>query len=173
MDDHMPEQIEETATSKWKDTAAGIAGCFPLYLGFAFGGIALLILLLRGVGWIVENVYPWTAFAASIAVFVVVPSSLSLSISRKSRVIGTFGLTISWCVIGLHLWVWSLIIAYTLAGVFWLIVGLLFAGIGVVPVAFIAALISREWSVAGEVLVAVVIVFAIQMFCYFLVKRAK
>jgi hypothetical protein len=157
-------------TSKLKDTAAGIGGCL-LYLALAFGSLTLIILLLRGMGWVAVNVYPWAVFAAGIALFIVVPISLLLSIFEKSRHIGSIGLFISSYVVGLSIWIWSLIIAYSLAGTFWLIVGLIFGGIGVVPVALIAALFSREWSVAGQILMGAIVVYAMRWFSLFLEER--
>jgi len=62
---------------------------------------------------------------------------------------------------------------HTLAGTFWLIVGILFGGIGVVPVAFTAALISREWSIAGQILLVAIVVYAIRVFGDFLVGKAE
>src|ERR1043165_6905031 len=172
----MPEstskQIEQPIASSWKDTVTGIGGCL-LYLAFAFGGLILLALLLSGVRWIAENVYPWIVLTAAIALFAIVPISLLLSIFRKSRGIGSIGLFISSYVIGLSLWVWSLIVAYSLAGTFWMIVGLVFGGIGVVPIAFIAALLSREWLIAGQIFIAAIIVYAIRAFSMFLAERAE
>lgn len=163
--------IEYKTTSNWKDTVASIGGCL-LYLVIALAGIAVLILLFRGVGWVSEKIYPWAMFFAGIALFVVTPGSLLLSIFRVSRGLGALGLLVASYVIGFSLWIWSLIVAYSLAGVFWLIIGLLFAGLGIVPVAFIAALLSREWSVAGQLLIMVVLVYAIRMFSFFLGTRA-
>src|ERR1700749_1223782 len=156
--------------SKLKDTAAGIGGCL-LYIALAFGSLTLLVLLLRGVGWVAAHVYPWAVFAAGIALFIVVPISLLLSIFKKSRSIGSIGLFISSYVIGLSLWIWSLIVAYSLAGTVWLIIGLVFGGIGVVPIAFVAALLSREWSVAGQILITAAIVYAMRWFGLFLEER--
>ena len=172
----MPEliskQFEQPISSSWKDTVTGIGGCL-LYLAFAFGGLVLVVLLFRGIGWIAENVYPLVVLAAAIAVFAIVPISLLLSIFRKSRGIGSIGLFISSYIIGLSLWVWSLIVAYSLAGTFWMVVGLVFGGIGVVPIAFVAALLSREWLIAGQVLIAAIIVYAIRAFSMFLAERAE
>jgi hypothetical protein len=159
-------------TSKLKDTAAGIGGCL-LYLALTFGVLTLLVLLLRGVGWVAANVYPWVVFTAGIALFIVVPISLLLSIFKKSRRIGSVGLFISSYLIGLSLWIWSLIVAYSLAGTVWLIIGLIFGGIGVVPIAFIAALLSREWSVAGQILITAVVVYAMRWFGLFLEERLE
>lgn len=171
----MPEakskQVEQSNSSSWKDTVTGIGGC-ALYVVFAFGVLVLFALFLNGIPWIAKNVYPWIASAAVIVLFAIVPISLLLSIFRKSRGIGSVGLLISSYIIGLSLWVWSLIVAYSLAGTFWMAVGLVLGGIGIVPIAFIAAFISREWLLAGQILITALIVYAIRALSMFLAERA-
>ena len=66
-------------------------------------------------------------------------------------------------VIGFSLWVWSLIVAYALAGVFWIIVGLLFVGIGVIPIAMVAAALNAQWSVAGQMLIGIIVVYTLRV----------
>ena len=132
-----------------KETMLGLGGCVFL-AALAIGNIALLVMLLRGTPWIAENFYPWTVQAAKVALFFVVPTCSVLAFFRKGRGIGGLGLVLSSYVIGFSLWVWSLIVAYALAGVFWIIVGLLFVGIGVIPIAMVAAALNAQWSVAGQ-----------------------
>ena len=163
-----PDETKRTDTSK-STNVAGIAVWLFLFL---LGGIALLTIPFTGVGWIAEYVYPFATFLAAIAFFVVIPLSSLLSIFKKHRDVGATGLLVSSYVIGLYLWVTSLIIAYGLAGVYWLVVGVLFAGIGVVAVALVAALLSGEWSVAAQILLMVILVYGIRMFSFFLAERS-
>lgn len=167
-----PAQIKRNNVSKWKETAIGVAGCL-LYLVFAIGGIALLVLLFRGMGWITENVYPWTIVISQIALFIIMPISLILSIFRKTRGLGSVGILISSYTWGLSLWVWSLIIAYSLAGTFWLIFGILLGGIGIVPIALIAALIASKWFIALQITLSAIVIFAVRGFSIFLAARAE
>ncbi len=108
-----------------------VGGCLIL-AALMLGYIAVLLMLLRGTFWISENVYPWTAQAAKIALFFVVPASVVLSCFRQARGIGSSGLTLSSSIIGWNLLVWALIVAHTLAGEFWVIVGFLSFGLGVI-----------------------------------------
>ena len=140
-----------------KETMLGLGGCVFL-AALAIGNIALLVMLLRGTPWIAENFYPWTVQAAKVALFFVVPTCSVLAFFRKGRGIGGLGLVLSSYVIGFSLWVWSLIVAYALAGVFWIIVGLLFVGIGVIPIAMVAAALNAQWSVAGQMLIGIIVV---------------
>ena len=145
-----------------KETMLGLGGCVFL-AALAIGGIALLVMLLRGTPWIAENFYPWTVQAAKVALFFVVPTCSVLSFFRKGRGIGGLGLVLSSYVIGFSLWVWSLIVAYALAGVFWIIVGLLFVGIGVIPIAMVAAALNAQWSVAGQMLIGIIVVYTLRV----------
>lgn len=171
MSDPICEQGEQRTTSRRRDIAGSIGG-WLLYLTFGFGGIALLLLFFQGVGWIRANIYPWSSLAAEIAALAVVPISILLAIFRRSRGIGAIGLLISSYVIGLGLWIWSLIVVYVFAGLFWLIVGVVIGGIGVVPIAFIAALLFREWSIAGQILIAAIFVYGIRWISLFLSERS-
>ena len=145
-----------------KETMLGLGGCVFL-AALAIGGIALLVMLLRGTPWIAENFYPWTVQAAKVALFFVVPTCSVLAFFRKGRGIGGLGLVLSSYVIGFSLWVWSLIVAYALAGVFWIIVGLLFVGIGVIPIAMVAAALNAQWSVAGQMLIGIIVVYTLRV----------
>lgn len=171
MDEPNYEQVSQDSTSTIKETIVGIGGCLT-YLIFAIGGLVLLIMLFKGTPWIAENIYPWVMLAAGVGAFIVVPVSLLLAIFRRTRGIGGAGLFFSSYLIGLSLWVWSLIIAYSLAGVFWMIFGLVFGGVGIVPIAFIAALLKAEWAVAVQILVVAIVVFALRGFGLFLAEKS-
>ncbi len=143
------------------------------YIILAVGGIVLILLFFRGTPWIAENIYPWINTVSGIALIFVVPISLLLSIFKRTRGIGGAVLFISSYAVGLNLWVWSLMVAYSLAGIVWLIVGVLAGGIGIVPIAIIASLIKTEWAVAGQILVLLVIVFALRGFGAYIAGKAS
>ena len=166
------ENVKQPSKSKWKGAITSIGGIL-LFLFIAVGGFALLALLISGIGWIKENVYPWVILLNQIALFVVVPISLLLSIFKKTRGFGAIGLLIASYMFGLSLWVWSLIVAYNLAGTFWLIVGIILGGIGVVPIALIAALFSAEWFIALQIAITAIVIYAVRGFSFFLADRSK
>ena len=172
MEESNHEQVSQDSTATIKETIVGIGGCLT-YLIFAFGGLVLIIMAFKGTPWIAENIYPWVMWAAGISAFIVVPVSLLLAIFRRTRGIGGAGLFFSSYVIGLSTWVWSLIIAYSLAGVFWMIIGLVFGGVGIVPIAFIASLLKAEWAIALQILVVAVVVFVLRGFGLFLSEKSS
>jgi len=102
-----------------------------------------------------------------------VPISLLLSIFKLTRGIGGAGLYISSYLVGINLWVWSLMVAYSLAGLIWLLIGVLAGGIGIVPIAIIASLLKAEWTMAGQIFILLVIVFALRWFGVYLAGKAS
>jgi hypothetical protein len=148
---------------------------------------ALLINWLEGIiiPWIAER-FPWLfgiagavlvlvqlcLNVATIALAFVVPTCLVLSISRRSRWIGAMGLLFSSTIIFVNLAVWSLIWSGQLAGILWMAVGILLGGVGGIPIAFIAAIIRAEWTVALAILVVLIIGIALRTFAGFLVQSS-
>ena len=161
---------EETPISRLKDTAKTIGGCLT-YIAFTVGALVLLVAFIKGTPWIAENVYPWVIKVAAVVIFLVIPVSLLLAVFRTTRGIAGIGLFSSSYIIGLSLWIWSLIVAYVLAGVFWMIVGILLGGIGVVPIALIAALLKSEWATAGQIAIVAIVVFALRAFGLFVAAK--
>jgi hypothetical protein len=57
------------------------------------------------------------------------------------------------------LWTYSVGIAWLLWGFAGLFIGLIFLGIGVVPVAFVAGLVKADWVVVETLLISVFLTF--------------
>lgn len=101
--------------------------------------------------WVTETAFSLYAFmqpifgiAFLIVLFVLIP----LGLVRKTRRFAATVLFIASYIFGATVWLFSVGIAFALLGWFWLIVGLLLAGIGVVPVAFFGALFNGESGIA-------------------------
>jgi len=157
--------------AKIRDAAETFGGCL-LYAAFLIIPIILILAFVKSMAWIMDVLFPKVVVASGIALLSV-PVLLLFAIPRKTRPWAGLLMTIASYVIGLHLWLWSFIIAFTLAGLFWLIVGLFFAGVGVVAVAAIAAVLNAEWAVAGQIVLGVVIVYALRFFGMFLIEKSE
>jgi hypothetical protein len=155
--------------SEWSDSIVGFLGCL-LYIVFGLAGIAVIILLISGVPWVAENVYPTATFICAILLLPLIPLSIALSIFRNTRPWGGIGFTLASYALGLTLWLWSLILAYFLAGTFWMVVGLLFAGVGVVFIAFVASLFSGEWAVALQIAIMTILAYGLRGLGTYLVE---
>jgi hypothetical protein len=167
--DNKPAQYETREPHDLKETVGAIGGCLT-YLAFASLPVILIVAFLKSIEWIGETLLPILATGSVIGFLLVVPFLL-LSIFRAIRPWAGLGLTLSSYAIGLHLWVWSLLIAYALAGIFWIVVGLIFAGIGVVAVAAVASALNHEWFVLIQIVVTVVIVYALRVLGAYLIDK--
>src|SRR2546422_8079749 len=125
-------------------------------------GIAILlalalipVLLLQGGVWLSALLFPWlaaiNALTLLVTLFVLLPNAV---FSSTPRFAGSGMMIVSY-VFGATLWVWSLLLTYTLWGGFWLFIGLFMAGVGVVPLPVIAPVFIEEGGGLGANVVCV------------------
>jgi hypothetical protein len=121
-------------------------------LGWVFLGLLSLVVPLAlagvfifGAAWVSATVAPLMVpifnLTLVICVLVLVPACLI----PKARGFASIGLLVASLVFGFLLWVWAFIVTLEIWGWFGVIIGLLFAGIGIVPVAFFALLFHAQW----------------------------
>lgn len=60
------------------------------------------------------------------------------------------GMVIASYVFGATLWIWGLLLTYTLWGGVALFIGLFLMGVGVVPIAMLATMFNGMWSEFGQ-----------------------
>lgn len=75
-------------------------------------------------------------------------------------------------VFGAVLWIWGMSYTYMAWGLFGVMVGLIFLGVGVVPVAMVAALVNADWKTLGLFFVAVVVTFGSRRLASWLAEKA-
>jgi hypothetical protein len=59
------------------------------------------------------------------------------------------------------------------AGIGWLIAGIIFIGLGVVPVAFIALAVHGQWGIMGEQTLTLIVIFAFRSLGLYLMTKTK
>ncbi len=161
----------EVTKIKLKELRAQIGKYLPL--------AAFLIVLIAAFEVLWGHLEPMAATAkmlilvAEIGIILGVPICLIVSVFRRARSFAAFGLLLISCLLGLSLWLWSLVLADELAGAFWTVMGLCLAGVGIVPVAFIAALLQTEWAQAIQIAVVAVAFYAIGSMSYFIASGAE
>src|SRR5690606_14421384 len=106
-----------------------------LGLGVMVALVFVGALLIEGGARLSVVVYPWLSRAAGIAFTVALFVLFPMSFIRPARSFSSAGLMISSYVIGLALWVWALILTYVLWGLWAVVIGLFFMGVGIVPIA--------------------------------------
>lgn len=153
------------------------------------GGIALGLLFLalmsgiplamfwgmqRSMHWIDTTLLPWSIAGAWLALIpVCLPCAIILAIFRKTRGLAGLIMILASYAIGFSLWLYGLVAAASLAGYGWMCVGLFLAGIGVLPIAFIAAVFSGHWSVVATIAILTLIVYVLRVSGHWLVDRAE
>lgn len=128
----------------------GIAILFPLAL------VLIAVLLIQGGVWLSAALYPWlltiSGITLLVTVFVLLPNAF---FSSTPTFAGT-GLKFASYVFGATLWVWSLLLTYTLWGGLGLFIGLFMAGLGIVPLAILATLFNAMWSQLGQLVLLLI-----------------
>jgi hypothetical protein len=151
--------------------------------------IALPVNGLQGsiVPWMIEHL-PWL-FEIAVVWFVlsniclqlgnlsltfILPLSLMLLISSKTRRFAGYGLRYTSWVVIYNVMFLSIFTTVNFAGILWLIVGLLLFGVGVLEIAFFTALSRSEWLVALSIPIGCVIAWILHTFSeVFTEKPAK
>lgn len=116
--------------------------------------VLLVLFFIQGTVWLETYVFPvcvnifWPVLFVS--VFILFP----LCLIKKTRVIGGIGLLVCSYIFGGIAWIFAVGLLWNTWGLAAVIVGLIFAVIGIVPIAFIAALLNGVWA---SVLILVVL----------------
>ncbi|MGA2800750.1 MAG: hypothetical protein ABSE97_00015 [Verrucomicrobiota bacterium] len=137
------------------------------------GLIFLIVMFIKGGAWLSERVYPWLVIVNAITLSIVILVLLPLAIFHRTRGFAAGAMYITSYVFGLTLWVWSLLISYTLWGVVAVIFGLILTpmGVGVVPIAILASLFHGLWSIVGQLfLIAATMCGVGQLGIYLIIK---
>jgi hypothetical protein len=126
------------------------------------GFIILLFLFavtIRGMVWASDKALPWLVAAGWIAIAICLFVLSPLCIFRKTRPWAGIGFAYASLVFGLELWAYSCLFVVYKWGYVGLGIGLLFAGVGVVPMAFVAAILHAEWSALLEIVLGLCLTF--------------
>jgi hypothetical protein len=132
-------------------------------LAVLFAVIVLPLLFIYGIVWFSEKALPWLILASAIVFATCLLVLLPLSIFRKVRPWTGLGLFFASFLFGTMLFAFSCLVVLQLWGGFGLVVGLVLGGLGVVPVAFLAALFHGEWALLGFVVLGIVVTYGTRM----------
>lgn len=142
-------------------------------IAFLVGIILLILFILEGTIWIGEKVFPFlltiTNTFTVISIFILIP----MLFFKKTREWGAITLIFTSYLFGLTLWFYSALVAYILWGLIWLLIGLFLLGIGVLPIAFIASLISGEWIIVGNLIYMIVLTYGARMLGIYILERVE
>lgn len=133
--------------------------------GMAFGLLMLIAILslplvfFMGAAWASKNLLDplialgWILLAINIVVL------LPLSIFKRLRGFAGTGIYFSSFVFGLVAWLLGFILTYSIWGTWAVVIGILFLGGGVVPIAMLATAINGYWDPFFTLLVVTILTF--------------
>jgi hypothetical protein len=135
--------------------------------------VAIPIIILFGMARVSMSIYPWLMpvffLTLAICVFPLGP----LALLTKTRGFAASAYLLSSYVFGAILWIWALLLTFDLWGMFAVIIGILFLGIGIIPVALLAVIFHAEWSSLGDLTIMIVVTFGFRIFAVWLGEKAK
>jgi hypothetical protein len=129
-------------------------------------GVAILIILILvvfvfiyGGAWVSSKLLPWFSIFTWVAFALVVFAFLPFAIPKRTRGFASVAILISSYVFGATLWMEGFLLTLALWGVWAVIVGLFIAGIDVVPIAMLAALLKGMWLPLVELILLAIATF--------------
>lgn len=147
------------------------AGGWILWISALVLILVLMFFAIRGSVWLGEKAYPyiiWLVFGtAGICLFIFAP----LSLLRSTRGASGTGFYVASFVFGFSLWVWSLLLVANIWGTYGVVIGLMLAGLGIVPLAFIAVLFHGLWSVLGQLTLVLAFTIGVRVFGLWLARK--
>jgi hypothetical protein len=132
----------------------------------------LVLTFMKGGVWVGEKLFPSLSLISKVALLCIAIVFIPLAAFSRTRAIAGLGIFAASYAFGLMLWVWSLILTYKLWGIFAVILGLFFAGVGIVPIAILATLFNAQWSTLGELLLLMIFVPVSRSFGLYLTAKA-
>ena len=142
-----------------------------VFAAFAFGLILLVSIFLYGVPRVSLIVYriasPLFGFALAIDIL-----SLPLALIKRARHIVSMVLFVSSYLFGMILWTYCAGMSFVFWGYTGLFVGLIWLGVGVVPVALLAASLHSDWMIVGNILFGLFLTFGARFFALILESRS-
>ena len=132
----------------------------------------LILMFVKGGVWMSQKLYPSLSSISKVAMICIIVVFVPLAAFQRTQAIAGLGILASSYVFGLTLWIWSLLLTYNLWGIFAVILGLFFVGIGIVPMALLAVLFKGQWSTFGELLLLMIFIPVSRSFGLYLTARA-
>ena len=139
----------------------GLAILFGLTMIFIVGATAASL-------W-VEKWIP-VVFLTNLGLAVLVLGPLSLI--PPARVITAFGFLIVSYVFGAMMWCNGLAVTYMAWGLTGVFIGLMFAGVGIVPVGMLAALVQGDWADLIGLVIFIILTFGLRALAFWLATKA-
>lgn len=142
-----------------------------------FGVLGLLIVLavpalfLVGVEWLSTQLLPWFVIASGVTFVFLIAVVVPLSMIRRMRLFAAIASLVGAHIFGATLWMWGLLSTMSLVGSWAVFVGLIFMGIGVIPIAMLAMIFNGMWGVLVQLIALLVITIGAQAYSEWIEER--
>ena len=156
--------------SRVKSIFESIAGLF-IIVGFFAISIGLIVLFLKGATFMANEFLPFLTTASAWLFWILLILALPISFIKRARGVMSIVFLISSYVFGVTGWLIGFALTYYYWGVFWLIVGLFFAGVGVVPLGLLASAFNGGWGQFWNLLLILIITYATRMYGFWLSEK--
>ncbi len=140
---------------------------FAVVVGLMFA----FTVFIGGVEKVSEITFPILANISNYCLLLCAFVLLPLSLFKSTRTFSCWFFFMSSYVFGLCVWMFGLIVTYQLWGGGGLILGLIFGGVGVVPLGILASAIKGLWIVCSELIFGVLLVYGTRTFAIYLVNK--
>ena len=154
-------------TGKVKDIGAVILGLLVMAAMIAIG-VRLLVGAASFSLWVLK----WTPTAFEITVVISLFVLGPLALISPTRGLSAVGYTIASFAFGAIMWIWGMAFSYIVWGLFAVIIGLVIFGVGVVPVAMLAALVHADWGDLIAFVIMAVLTYGCRMLALWLGQKA-
>ena len=130
--------------------------------------VAVPVVLLIGVSWVIRAVEPVVIACTSAAFWLSLLVFTPASLLRQTRVVAIFGFGAASIVFGIFSWCLSFACVHDYFGTIGLVIGLLIAGVGIVPIAMVGAVLHHSWPVLALLIAALGIGFGTRVLAVWL-----
>lgn len=118
-----------------------------------------------------DDLFHWLEVAVSWCLWIGIPILVVMFFFKGLRKwVGVILFNMSYLT-GHACWVFSFIVTYGTLGGFWLVLGLIFLGIGVFPLAVIGTLVRGMWSTLPDLIFAIALMVVPRFLGLWIVKR--
>lgn len=152
------------------ETAKGLGGFVIGLIGLVLV-VVIAALLLYGVVWVADWLKTLFWVLAKLALSVQILVLIPMSAFRRTRGVSLAGMSIASVVYLILVFVASTVLAYQNFGIMGLVLGLMGAGVGVIAVGIVSALINGMWVEAADVAIVLVIWVGTSLYSDWLEQR--
>jgi hypothetical protein len=135
--------------------------------------LALPALFFAGADWLSQRLLPWFVLASLLAFVLLILVLLPLSAFRRCRGFTSIAMLIVSYVFGATVWIDGFVLTMALWGTWAVFIGLLFAGVGIVPMAMLATLFKGMWGSLATLVVLTVVTFGTRIFAMWVAEKAE